>query len=79
MTVLEKKVEMATAILSDIDEIRITEMEKTYKKLYKSRLPEPCVYSVEELRESVLEFEKELAAGSFTGKTTEEVFEKYGL
>ena len=77
MTVLEKKVEMATAILADIDEIRIIEMEKAFIKLYKR--PEPCVYSVDELRACVSEFEKELATESFVGKTTDEVFEKYEL
>jgi len=77
MTVLEKKVEMATAILADIDEMRVIEMEKAFIKLYKK--PEPCVYSVDELRESVSEFENELATGRFVGKTTEDVFKKYEL
>ena len=77
MTAIEIKVEMASAILNDIDEIRLTEMKKVFNKLYKTRLPEPCVYSVEELRESLIEVERDFAEGK--GIPHEEVMAEYGL
>ena len=75
MTVIELKLEMATAILNDIDEIRLTKLKKVYNKLYKTRLPEPCVYSVEELKESLIEVEKDFAEGK--GISSEELRKQY--
>ena len=77
MTAIELKVEMATAILTDIDEIRLTEMKKVFNKLYKTRLPEPCVYSIEELKESLIEVEKDFAEGK--GIPHDVVMAEYGL
>ena len=77
MTVIELKVEMASAILNDIDEARLAEMKKVYNRLYKSRLPEPCVYSIEELKESLIEVEKDFAEGK--GIPHDVVMAEYGL
>ena len=77
MSVIEMKVEMATAILSDIDETRITKMKKLYNRLYKTRLPEPCIYSVEELKESLIEVVKDFEEGK--GIPHHEVMAEYGL
>jgi len=75
MTAIELKVEMASAILNDIDEFRLSEMKKAFNKLYKTRLPEPCVYSVEELRESLIEVERDFAEGK--GISSEELRKQY--
>ena len=75
MSVIEIKVEMATAILSDIDESRITKMKKLYNKLYKSQLSDPCIYSVEELQESLIEVERDFAEGK--GISSEELRKQY--
>jgi len=48
MTVLEKKkYRIIRAIMNDTDRKRVTEIEKLYE-------PEPCIYSEEELRTSVI-------------------------
>jgi len=48
MTVLEKKkYRIIRAIMNDTDRKRVTEIEKLYE-------PEPCIYSKEELRTSVI-------------------------
>ena len=75
MSVIEMKVEMATAILSDIDETRLSKLNKVYKKLYKTRLSAPCIYSVEELKESLIEVEKDFAEGK--GIPHDEVMAEY--
>ena len=75
MSVIELKLEMATAILNDIDEIRLSELSKFYKKLYKTRLSDPCIYSVEELQESLIEVERDFEAGK--GISSEELRKQY--
>ncbi len=77
MTVLErKKFRLIKAIINDTDEERLSEMEKVYKSL-KKKLPEPCMYTIEEIRESLPEIEKEFAEGK--GISHEEVMKEYGL
>ena len=75
MSVIEIKVEMATAILSDIDEVRIAEMKKLYNKLYKSQSSDPCIYSVEELQESLIAVERDFAEGK--GISSEELRKRH--
>ena len=69
------KVEMAAAILSDIDEARIAKMKKLYNRLYNTRLSDPCIYSVEELQESLIEVERDFEEGK--GISSEELRKQY--
>ena len=49
MTVLEKKkFKVIRSIMNDTDSKRITEIERLYE-------PEPCIYTAEELRASVMQ------------------------
>jgi len=49
MTVLEKKkFNVIRAIMNDTDTKRVTEIERLYN-------PEPCMYSTEELRASIVQ------------------------
>ena len=49
MTVLEKKkYKLIRAIMNDTDGKRVAEIERLYE-------PEPCIYSTEELRASVMQ------------------------
>jgi len=49
MTVLEKKkYNVIRAIMNDTDTRRVTEIERLYN-------PEPCIYTAEELRASVMQ------------------------
>ena len=75
MSVIEMKVEMAAAILSDIDEARIAKMKKLYNRLYNTRLSDPCIYSVEELQESLIEVERDFEEGK--GISSEELRKQY--
>ena len=77
MSVIELKLEMATAILNDIDEVRLSKLSESYKKLYKTRLSEPCIYSIEELKESLIEVVKDFEGGK--GIPHNVVMAEYGL
>jgi hypothetical protein len=78
MTVLErKKFRLIKAIINDTDEKRLSEIEKVYKTPKKKQLPEPCMYTIEEIRESLPEIEKEFTEGK--GIPHEEVMMEYGL
>ena len=66
MTVLERKVRLVTAILNDTNEERFEEMEMFYKNLKKCRRPaepEPCMYSVEEMKTRLPEIIREFEEG----------------
>ena len=73
MTVLERKKRFMQSVMADTDEVFIT-LEKVYKKISKL---DPCMYSIEELRESLKETEKEFAEGK--GVPHDEVMAEYGL
>ena len=73
MTVLERKKRFVQSVMNEPDEVFI-ELEKAYKKISKR---EPCMYTVEELRKSLKETEKEFAEGK--GIPHDEVMAKYGL
>ena len=77
MSVIELKLEMATAILNDIDEVRLSKLSESYKRLYKTRLSEPCIYSIEELKESLIEVVKDFEEGK--GIPHNVVMAEYGL
>jgi hypothetical protein len=55
MTVLERKARFISAILTDVNEKRFVETERFYRILKKRNTsqPEPCIYTVEELRASI--------------------------
>ncbi len=78
MTVLEskkfeqRKIRLSRAIMNDVDENRVLQIEKLYDV-------NPLSYSVEELRERVREFEEEYMSGNFKGIPHDEVMKEYGL
>jgi len=60
MKVLERtRKRLIHAISNDTDIKRMSQIEE----LNKTRLPEPCVYSVEELKESLIEVERDFVEG----------------
>ena len=61
--------------MNDTDEVFI-KLERAYKRISK---PEPCMFSVDELRESVAKFEKDLAEGNVKGILHEEMKKKYAV
>lgn len=63
MTVLERRVRVATAILNDLDERDFSEIEQLFKSLKKRQKPEPCMYTMEEIRESVMQRKTDFEAG----------------
>ncbi len=78
MTVLEmkkfeqRKIRLSRAIMNDVDENRVLQIEKLYDV-------NPLSYSVEELRERIREFEEEYMSGNFKGIPHDEVMKEYGL
>ena len=57
MMVLEKKkYKVIRAIMNDTDRRRVTEIERLYE-------PEPCIYSTEELRASVMQRTSDFYSG----------------
>jgi len=57
MTTLESaKFRLITAIIGDTDEGRVLEMERIYNR-------EPCIYSNEEMRASVIQRKRDFDAG----------------
>ena len=74
MTVLERrKYKLIRAILNDTDLKRLKQIEKLYFD------ENPLSYSVEELRESIDDFEKRFISGNFEGIPHDEVMKEYGL
>ncbi len=66
MTVLEqKKFRLIRAIMNDTDEKRVSEIEKVYKRLTKQEENPSFMCSLEELRASLPEIEKEFAEGKY--------------
>lgn len=63
MTVLERRVHMATAILNDLDDKDFSEMERFFKDLKKRQRPEPCMYTIEEIKTKLPAIIKELEEG----------------
>ncbi len=78
MTVLERKkfeqrkIRLSRAIMNDLDENRVSQIEKLYDV-------NPLSYSVKELRKSIDEFEKRYISGNFKGIPHDEVMKEYGL
>lgn len=79
MTTLEFKNKMAAAILTETNEERLNELKKVFIKLYNKTISEPCVFTDEELRESVARFEKDIAEGKIEGIPHEKMKKKYAL
>ncbi|MDR2913488.1 MAG: hypothetical protein LBV74_01400 [Tannerella sp.] len=77
MTVLERRVRMATAILNDLNEKDFSEMERFFKDLKTRQKPEPCMYTVEEIRKFLPKRERDIAEGR--GIPHDEVMKEYGL
>ena len=75
MTVLERKKRFVQSVMNDTDEVFI-KLERAYKRILK---PEPCMFTVDELRESVAKFEKDLAEGNVKGISHEEMKKKYAV
>ncbi len=64
MTVLEKKkFKLIRAIMDDTDENRVAEIERMYKNQEKQYLPEPCMYTIEEIQAGLPERIKALEEG----------------
>ena len=65
MTVLERKKRFISALLIDTDEERFVEMEKFYKNLQSQSLsdPDPCMYTVGEIRMKIPAIIEELEEG----------------
>ncbi|MDR1171230.1 MAG: hypothetical protein LBL24_02125 [Bacteroidales bacterium] len=78
MTILERKkfeqrkIRLSRAIINDMDENRVLQIEKLYDVT-------PLSYSVNELRESIDEFEERYISGNFKGISHDEVMKEYGL
>ena len=62
MTVLERKAHFVSDILNDSDDFRFIEIELIYNNL-KNHQPEPCMYSIEEIRAGLPERLKALEDG----------------
>ena len=62
MTVLERKAHFVSDILNDTDDNRFIEIELFYNNL-KNQQPEPCMYSIEEIRANLPERIKALEDG----------------
>jgi len=62
MTVLERKARFVSDVLNDTDNDRFVEMELFYHSL-KNQPPEPCMYSIEEIRAGLPERLKSLDDG----------------
>ena len=75
MTVLERKKRFVQSVMNDTDEVFI-ELERAYKRISKR---EPCTFSVEELKDSVVKFEKDLAEGNVQGISHEEMKKRYAV
>jgi len=74
MTVLERKRKrLIHAIMHDTDEKRMLQIEKLYFD------ESPLCYSVDELRESIDDFEERYFSGKFEGIPHDEVLKEYGL
>ena len=78
MTLLEqKKYKLIHAIITDTDENRVAEIERLYKKLEKDLSKEPCMYSIDEIKNGLPERLKDLADGK--GILHKDVMKEYGL
>ena len=75
MTILERRKRFVQSVMNDTDEVFI-KLERAYKRISK---PEPCMFTVDELRESVAKFEKDLAEGNVKGISHEEMKKKYAV
>ena len=75
MTVLERKKRFVQSVMNDTDEVFI-KLERVYKRFSQ---PEPCMFAVDELRESVAKFEKDLTEGNVKGISHEEMKKKYAV
>ena len=73
MTVLERtRKKLLHAISHDMNEKRLLQIIKLYDE-------SPLSYSVEELRESIDDFEDRYFSGNFVGIPHDEVMKEYGL
>ena len=62
MTVLERKAHFVSDILNDIDDNRFIEIELFYSSL-KNHQPEPCMYTIDDIRAGLPERIKALEDG----------------
>ena len=63
MTVLERKAIFIQSVMNDTDEV-FNKLEKAYQRISN---PEPCMFTVDELKSSVEAFEKDLAESNIKG------------
>ena len=75
MTVLERRARFIQSVMNDTDEVFI-KLERVYERISK---PNPCMFTVDELRKSVTKFEKELEEGNVKGVSHKEMKKKYAV
>jgi len=69
MTVLERKAKFIQSVMNDTDDAFI-KLEKAYQRISN---PEPCMFTIDELKESVEAFEKDLAERDIKGVSHEKM------
>ena len=69
MTVLERRARFIQSVMNDTDEVFI-KLERVYERISK---PNPCMFTVDELRNSVTKFEKDLEEGNVKGVSHKEM------
>ena len=69
MTVLDRKAKFIQSVMNDSDDVFI-KLEKAYLRISN---PEPCMFTIDELKESVESFEKDLSESKIKGVSHEKM------